>query len=222
MLIAGGLLFVFTLFSHLAFENAKWFESEGRVATATVAEKYTTTSRDSEGDESTSYWLTFTYVTDDKEEITLTETVGTTLYHSVAPGGTFDLVYIEAAPRIVESSPGSNRSAARGAQMIALVFGTGWLLGLWKVGGWAVAAARARHYGRREEAKVTALHRTRIRVNNHPRYRLKWEDAHGRTGTSLLHRCEAFSGIAPGHKIAIYQGVKHSWWVGDVGERPEG
>ena len=219
VIIAGVALLLFTLISHLALQTAKRFEAEGIPAKAEVSEKYITTSTDSDGDTTTHYWLTFTFITAGKEEITLNETVGTSLYRRVEPGETFELHYLESEPERVETSPGSNRSASGFTQVAALIFGALWLFGLWKVGGWAVAAVRARRYGRREVAKVVEIARTGVTINNRPRYRLVWRDAQGREGKSLLRKSEDLSGLGRDDEIDIYQGVKLSWWVGDVGER---
>lgn len=219
MLITGVLLLIFTVFSQLALKTAQRFEAEGQAASAQVSERYTTIKTDADGDQSTSYWLTFTYVTSDKQEITLTQTVGTSLYRRVQPGGSFDLLYLASDPHRVETNPGSNRSSSKVAQSVALVFGVIWLVSLWKIGGWAVAAVRARRYGTREKVKVTRIHRTRFKINKKPRYRLNWEDSAGREGASLLHMDIELSGLNAGDMIDIYQGVKQSWWIGDVGER---
>lgn len=219
MLITGVLLLIFSVFSQLALKTAQRFEAEGQAASAQVSERYTTIKTDADGDQSTSYWLTFTYVTSDKQEITLTQTVGTSLYRRVQPGDSFDLLYLASDPHRVETNPGSNRSSSKVAQSVALVFGLIWLVSLWKIGGWAVAAVRARRYGTREKVKVTRIHRTRFKINKKPRYRLNWEDSAGREGASLLHMDIELSGLNAGDMIDIYQGVKQSWWIGDVGER---
>jgi len=219
VLIAGVLLLIFTVLSQLALKTAQRFEAEGHTTSAQVSERYITTRTDADGDQSTSYWLTFTYVISDKQEITLTQTVGTSLYRRVQTGDSFDLLYLASDPHRVETSPGSNRASSKVAQSVALLFGAVWLVSLWKVGGWAVAAFRARQYGTRETVKVTRIHRTSFKVNKKSRYRLKWEDSAGRKGASLMHKSRDLSGINAGDMIDIYQGVKQSWWIGDVGER---
>lgn len=219
VIIAGVVLLMFSIGSHFALQSAKRFEREGVPAVAEVSEKYSRTSSSSEGGNKTTYYLTFTYVTQDGTGYTDTRSVGTSLWNSVEEGDTFELLYLQSAPQTIETSPGSNRTASGAMQVIALVFGGLWLLGLWKVGGWAVAATRARRYGRREVAKVVKVERTGVRINNRPRFRLVWKDAQGREGRSLLHKAAALEGLGYNDEIGIYQGVKHSWWVGDVGER---
>jgi hypothetical protein len=219
VLVLGVFLLLFTLISHLSLQQAKRFEAEGQAAEATVTDKYTTTSRDADGDTSTSYWLVFNYRTSDRQEIEKTTTVGTNLYRSVEVGGTFELLYLASDPEKVETNPGSNRSMSRVTQGMALVFGLIWLAGFWIVGRWAVAGARARTYGSRHRVKVTELRRTNLRVNNRPCYRLIWEEPGGGEGRSLLQRSATVKGLKPGDEIDIYEGLKSGWWVGDVGVR---
>ena len=221
VLLIGVFLLVLTLISQLAFNIAARFEEEGRAATATVRERYTTTGRDSDGNTTTSYWLSFDFVTQRKEEISLTETVGSSLYNRVQVGDSFDLLYLASEPTKVETTPGSNRTATRVTRIIALVLGLIWLLGLWKVGNWAVGAVRARRYGTRVSAKVLEIERSAVRVNSQPRYRLVWRETGGRRGKSLLRKKGDLSGLAPGDEIEVFQGIKHSWWIGDVGEAPD-
>lgn len=219
VIIFGVVLLFFTAISQLSLSDAKRFEAEGQTATATVSEKYTTTSRDSDGDVDTDYWLSFSYVTSDRQEIDKTTTVGTKLYRSVEVGGTFDLLYLPSQPDRVETRPGSNRTMSRFTQGFALAFGLVWLVGLWVVGRWAVAGARARKYGTRHRVQVQEVRRTNVKINNRPRYRLIWQEPGGGQGRSLLQRHTAVRDFKPGDQIDIYQGLKSGWWIGDVGER---
>lgn len=219
VLITGALLLIFSIASHQSLKTAKRFETEGRIADARIVDRDTTTSTDSDGKQSTNYWLTFHYVTTRGEEIELRRSVPSSVYRENQVGDHFDLLYLESAPRKTEVTPGTNRTMSRVMQIVALVMGLIWLAALWKVGGWAVAAVRARRYGTREEARVTEVYRTGFKVNNRPRYRLKWVDAQGKPGTSLMHKANALSDFKAGDSIGIYQGVKYSWWVGDIGER---
>lgn len=219
VLIGLLLLLIFSIASHFTFETAKRFEREGRLATATVTERYSTEGRDSDGNRTTTYWLTFDYTTEAGEEISLNRSVNSAAYRSTDVGEPFELLYLESEPRRTEVDRGSNRSAARVMQIVALVMGLVWLWGLWLVGGWAVSAVRARRYGTEEQAEVTDVRRTNVRVNNKYRYRLIWTDSQGREGKSLMHKPEHLTRFQRGQIIKIYHGIKYSWWVGDVGER---
>ncbi|MFK7940684.1 MAG: hypothetical protein AB8B82_14985 [Roseovarius sp.] len=219
VIIAGVFLLLFTLISHLSLQAAQRFETEGQTATATVSKKYTTTSRDSDGDVTTQHWLGFSYVTSDKQDIDTLITVGTRLYRSVEVGGTFDLLYLPSEPDRIETRPGSNRTVSRFTQGAALVFGMAWLTGFWIVARWAVAGVRARKYGQRHRVQLTEIRRTNLRINNRPRYRLIWQDPDGGQGRSMLQRKASVSALRAGDTVDIYQGIKSSWWIGDVGER---
>ncbi len=221
VLISGAVLLLLTFISHLALQTAKQFEREGRMASAMVTEKYTTESRDSDGDRTTTYWLTFNFVTQSKEDVTVTDSVGTSAYRRAEVGQPFELLYLSSNPRKIEATPGSNRRGARAFQIAALVLGLAWLAGLWKVGGWSVSAVRARRFGKREIAKIKEVRSTGVRVNNKPRFRLVWRDSKGREGTSMLRKRSDLKRFSKGEQIEVYMGLKTSWWVGDIGERPE-
>jgi len=219
VIIIGVFLLALTLISALSLNTAKRFEREGRGATATVTEKYTTESRDSDGDRTVTYWLTFEYTTLMGEEITLNRSAGTSEYRRAGVGAPFELQYLASEPRRTELTQGSFRTGAKVAQIGALVAGIVWLTALWIMGGWAVSAVRARRYGAREEAQVMQVRQTWFKVNKQPRFRIVWRDMQGREGQSLMHKGADVGGLRPGDTVGIYQGVKRAWWVGDVGER---
>lgn len=219
VLIVGAVLLVLTLVGHFILVTAQRFEAEGREAVATVTEKYTTESVDSDGDRSISYWLTLDYQTRAGEEITTSRIVRRSEYRRAEVGGELALLYLESAPERTELTRGSHARGARVLQIVALAVGVLWLAALWVIGRWSVEAVRARRYGAREEAKVTEVHRTAIRVNKRPRYRLMWKDGQGRPGKSLLRRRGELEHFRPGNRIVIYQGLKRAWWAGDVGDR---
>ena len=221
VLIAGVILLVVTLISWSSLRMAQRFETEGRPATAIVTEKYQREGRDSDGNRTVTYYLTLDYTTARGERISLNRTVNSGEYRRASEGERFDLLYLASEPRKTELTPGHYRKGAQVGQIVGLVVGLIWLGALWLVGGWAVAAVRARRYGQREEAQVVELRRTSIRVNNRPRYRVIWRDAAGREGRSLLRKWRDIEGLQVGDTVPIYHGVKRSWWAGDVGERPE-
>ncbi len=221
VIISGAMLVLFTLISQANLETAKRFETEGRSAVAQIVKKEKTVRHDSDSRTKISYWLTLDFVTDLGEEISVRRSVGRGAYQSVEQGGTQNLYYLASDPHKIELSRGSHRKGARVTQWIALIAGLIWLAALWIIGGWAVSAVRARRFGTREEAMVQEVLQTGVKINNQPRYRLVWRDARGREGKSLLHKRSELEGLRPGDPITIYQGLKHSWWVGDIGERAE-
>lgn len=219
--IAGLVLLVLSIASSQSLKLAERFDDEGRAAMAMIDKRYTKVERDSDGDRRTVYWLEFTFQTQAGQEVSLAKKVSSSEYNRAEVGKTYDLHYLESAPRTVELTRGANRRSSGASQIIALIVGLCWLAALWIVGGWAVAAVRARRYGAREIVTVSDVVESKIRVNKQSRYRLEWYDTRGRKGSSLLHRWTTLKDYRAGDKIAIYEGVKTSWWAWDVGERPE-
>ena len=221
VIITGVMMLFLSLASSSTLSLAERFEREGRSASATVTSKYTTESRDSDGDVTTTYWFSLEYRTQRGEEITKEATVSGSRYRAASEGAQVELLYLETEPERIEIEIGSNRRISRWTQIFSLIIGIAWLSGLWSVGGWAVAAVRARRYGTRVTATIEEVKRTAVRVNGRARYRLVWKDASGRSGHSLLQKEAQIRTFGPGDQIDVYQGVKYSWWVGDVGEREE-
>lgn len=219
VLAIGAMLLVITMAGHFTFKAAQRFAGEGLPAVAVVTEKYTTESRDSDGDRTVTRWLTLEFVTQRGRPIEVTDSVSSSEYRRAAEGQEFDLLYLRSDPTQVELTEGSNAKTARVTQIIALIVGLIWLGALWWIGRWAVEAVRARRYGAREEAHVTEVRRTNVKVNNRSRYRLIWRDADGREGQSLLHKPENLDMFSNGAPITIYQGLKRPWWAGDIGDR---
>lgn len=220
VLVLGVILLIVTLISQSSFNTAQRFDAEGRATVALVRDKETTISVDSDGDRSTTYWLTLEYVANGGEVVNIRRSVTAAEYRGANKGEVVGLTYLAGETDRVELTPGSNRKSARAGQAVALILGAFWLVALWITGRWAVEAVRARRFGAREEAEVIEIRRTGVRVNNRPRYRLVWRDGAGREGTSLLRRERDLDGLMPGDRVPVYQGLKRSWWVGDVGERP--
>ena len=212
---------VLTLISQIFFSAAERFDEEGLMAVAQVTDKYWTESTDSDGDRTVTYWLSFDFVTQAREEVRVTESVGRGVYDRASVGSQMDIWYLQSQPDRIEVTRGSNRQGANITQVIALVLGAVWLGLFWLVGRWVVEAVRARRYGESEEVEVTEVYRTSVRTNNRPRYRLIWRDGQGREGKSLMRKAEDLKNYEPGSKIRIYQGLKRPWWVGDVGDPPE-
>lgn len=221
VLVLGVVLLVLTLISHFNLKTAKRFDEEGRRAVALISEKEKIVSRDSDGDRQTSYYLTLEFTTHKRREMSVRRSVGGSKYRSVQEGGEIVLYYLASEPETTELTQGSHRKGSRITQTIALIDGLVCLAVIWVIGGWAVSAVRARRFGARQEAVVQEIKRTGVKINNQPRYRLVWRDNKGREGQSLLHRASDLDSLKSNDIIHIYQGIKRSWWVGDVGERVE-
>ncbi len=219
--IFGVILCFVTMFGQLDHNTAKRFQAEGKYATALVEDTFFTESQDSDGDLTITYWVVISFITQAKEEITVTRTVGSQLYRTLAPDQEIEMRYLASDPEVTELEEGSYASGARVARGIALVLGVIWLVALWMTGRWTVEALRARRYGRCEMAEVTAVERSAVRINNRARFRVLWKDGQGRPGKSFLRKAHEVKDLNAGDAIRIYQGLKRPWWAGDIGDRAE-
>lgn len=213
-------LLVVTLIGQLSHNTAQRFEEEGLSATAEVLSKFYTESTDSDGDTTRTYWFTLSFTTQSKQVIITKRSVNSSEYRSAKMGDELEILYLRSDPEVTEVTHGSHAYGAKVAQIILLVIGVIWLGLLWVTGRWTVEALRARRYGSREEAVVQEIHKTNVRVNNRPRYRLIWTDSNGKEGKSLMRKWADVDQFQRGDRIVIYQGLKRSWWVGDIGDRP--
>ncbi|MEO0752166.1 MAG: hypothetical protein AAFY25_10200, partial [Pseudomonadota bacterium] len=192
-----------------------------RAAAAVVVDKDITESRDSDGDRTFTYWLTMEFVTQRREEIEVRTSVGSGFYRDVEISDEIPIQYLETEPDLIEVEEGSYATGATVLRWMALVIGCAWLGALWLSGRWTVEALRARRYGKVETAKVVNVVKTAIKVNGGPRFRIVWMDAQGREGRSLLKKAREVQGWHGSDDIRIYQGLKRSWWAGDIGDRAE-
>ena len=219
-----GLTVILVALTFASFGNAVTaarFEAEGQPAIATVTERYSQVSTDSDGDRTVTYYLTFAYTTAAGEAVLLNRSVPVAVYDAVQVGGAWQLRYLQSNPRRVELREGDFARGASSLRWFALAVGIGWLGLLWWVARRAVAAVRARLYGRREEAEVLRVERSSVRVNNRYRYRLVWRDGEGTVGRSMLRREADLAGYEPGAPVVVFHGLARTWWVGDVGDRAE-
>lgn len=220
-LVFGLLFFVLTMISQSTLTLAERFDIEGRETAADLIDKYDRVSTDSDGDREVTYFLVLRFDTQAGKTVQVTRSVGRGTYRGTAVGDRVPVWYLESAPETIELSRGENRTNSIVARWLALLFGALTLVALWRPGRKAVAAARARRYGRRETAVVTGLAQTSYTVNNRHRYRLAWREESGRIGESLAYKEEDLHDYQPGQKITVYQGIERAWWSGDVGGRDE-
>ncbi|MEM8775883.1 MAG: DUF3592 domain-containing protein [Pseudomonadota bacterium] len=213
----GLLVFVLSFASQGELNKAELFDAEGKATIATVTDKFTKTRYRGEGRSTTDYYLTLEYATREGGQIELKKSVSSRQYRETRAGDELNIWYLPSNPKTIELERGSSRSGSETIKWLALVFGVGWLVLLRRVGGWAVAAVRARRYGELQEVEVVEVRETNVRVNKQPRYRLIWRMPTGEEGQSLLHKRRDLEGYRSGDRIKVYTGLKYSWWVGDVG-----
>ncbi|MFW2543611.1 hypothetical protein ACN2XU_13270 [Primorskyibacter sp. 2E107] len=212
-------LALLTVGSTLAHGLAERFETEGRKTQAEVLNKYITESTDSDGATTYTRWFALAYTTNTGADFEVDRSVSTALFETTQIGGFIPIRYLETEPERIETSEGSNRTAGTVMQIMGLVDGLLFLGAMWYSGRRAVAAVRARRYGKQESVKVEELHTTAVRINGKRRYRLKWRDGMGRTGYSLMYPKDQLLRFPPGHPIVVYHGLKKAFWEGDVGPR---
>ncbi|MEL7255609.1 MAG: DUF3592 domain-containing protein [Pseudomonadota bacterium] len=212
-------LVILSLVGQLIFNTAERFEVEGREAVAVVEDKYVTERRDSDGDRTYTYYFVLDFVTQRREEMRVTKSVGSGFYRGTDVGGELPIRYLESDPETVEVQEGGYALGAAILRWVALLIGCIWLAGLWVTGRWTVEALRARKYGKVEEATVVEVVKTSVRVNNQPRFRIVWKDSAGREGRSMLRKAADVEGWHGRDAIRIYQGLKRSWWARDIGDR---
>ena len=212
---------IVSLIGQSNFSTAKRFEAEGRVALAVLQDKQVRESRDSDGNRTYTYYFVLDFVTQRREQMNVRKSVGRGFYDTQDVGDELQIKYLESDPDTVEIQDGDYARGAAVLRWVALVFGIVWLGALWVTGRWTVEALRARQYGTVEIAEVVEVRRSNVRINNRARYRIVWKDAQGREGHSLLKKGNEVEGWHGRDPIRIYQGVKRSWWAGDIGDRPK-
>lgn len=195
------------------------FAQDAAVATAVVTDRHIDTYRDSEGQSRRQYSLQYTFETPEAEVITVRRNVGKRDYDRTSIGAARQVFYLPDAPHHVEFERGDHARKSRIIRIVSWCLGLAGLVGLWHVGGWAVAGERARRHGVRMEARVTGVMRTNVRVNKQPRYRLAWVTSDGVSGQSLLYRYETLTPYQAGDPIVVFRGIKTDWWDLDVGGR---
>ncbi|MEO0568273.1 MAG: DUF3592 domain-containing protein [Pseudomonadota bacterium] len=219
VVFAGFLFAIFSLVGHFVLLDAERFETDGRYTNAMVTRKRIEEGRDSEGNRELTYYLGLSYVTQRKEEIRVDRSVSRNKYRDTDVGDEIEIRYLASTPRRTEITPGEYRNGARILSLVSLAIGLVWLWLVWLIGGWAVAAVRARRYGKTENVQVHNVRATSTKVNGRPRYRLIWYDSNGKMGQSLQRRKSGFRSLEKGDEITIYHGLKYTWWAGDVGLR---
>ncbi len=218
MLFLGSALI--TIAAQSEFNLAERFDSAGSRTHATVEDRYSRTVKGPDGRAQTTYYLVLTYETHEGGYFRTTVTVPEFDYRVNREGYVLALRYLVDEPTRVELNRGENRSSRWILQGISLALGVVALVLFWRAGRRAVAAGRARKWGRRETALVTGLEK-HARWLRHNRYQLHWREQSGRAGESLPGRFARFSGATVGRPVNVYQGIDRAWWSGDIGDRPE-
>jgi hypothetical protein len=192
---------------------------EGVQVQGFVIDKQAERRRDSNGNISINYFITYAYAPERQTQI-IEKRVGVTqkMYRSAEPGGPIMVTYAWSQPDRASLDPKSDRFGAvifsTFAAIAALVtLGLGW----WMIGR-KVSAIRALRSGEVREARVTALRHTHVTKNRVAQYVLDWVDATGQKGTSLMASAEKLANYPTGSVIVIYVDPKtgRGWWDAQI------
>ena len=219
VILLGVACLLLSLLSALDADLAERFEGEGRQVAATVSHKRHIHTRNPDGSLSTAYWVTLRYRTSDGEQLMLERLVSAEESERALEGAKVYLLYLPDDPQRVELSANWFQSAAEIKKSLALSVGVLWLLLLWIIGKRSVDAIRAREFGTREPAIVTAIRKSAILLPGYPDTRVFWQDFKGEGGHSLLYHGYQLSRLDPGKQIEIFRSPQGCWWIGDVGDR---
>ena len=212
---------VFTLVA--MFEGRKYerLEDDGAQVIATITDKDYEVRTDSDGDRTTTYYLTVDFSAGGRAYSTR-DSVGRSFWNTLDPGDTTEIRYWRPDPEVNEIEPGSTRKSIWITKILAVVFLT--LIGFWAERCWRKAsrAIRVRDRGARRRAEVTDHYKTSVSVNKRPRYRLEWRDEEGYGGRSYLYAKDALEAYPVGAEVTVFadpQAKLASVWEGDVGPR---
>jgi hypothetical protein len=217
-LVAGVALLALTGISASRLYMADRLDAGGGYSAAVVTDKRYEQSTDSDGDTSTTYYVTFTYKGGSAGGQTVETTVGSGFYDDVMPQDRRVIRYLRDDPRVIEYEPGRYRRIGNTLRYIGLAVGLLGLAALWMLGQQTNRAIKARRDGDRRIAVVIDIRDTNVEVNDRPQARLVWREDDGKTGQSLMRgEAELRRLYAPGDKIVVFRLGRHAFWEGDVG-----
>lgn len=210
---------IVTLISMSENRKANRLNDAGAEAAATIVAKDVRVTTDSDGDRSTSYYLTYEWQ-HERQTYRDEDSVGRAFYNTLEIGHWTPVRYWLENPMVNEIQSGNAGTSALITKIIAVVLFV--LAGVWAERCWLKAgrAVKVRDLGERRQAKVVEHYRTAVRVNNRPMYRLKWRDQAGDTGQSMWLRGAKLDRYPVGSEITVFADPRGRWpavWEGDVG-----
>lgn len=219
VIILGVLVLIVSLLSASRLSLAREFERDGRLTRAEVVQKFVRIQTSADGGQTYGYFVRFGFDTPDGQRIQVQRALQFEDFELIDEGQSLDLRYLPDDPETILLASDAYKEGGTALRRIALVGGLVWLWSLWRVGGWAVDAVRAREYGVSEEVEVVKVQRTAVRMNRQRLFRLVWRDAAGHQDHSMLNWRKVVARFRPGDRIEVYRGSRHMWWPGDVGDR---
>lgn len=205
--------------------NAWRLTSEGEAVTGEVLGKDWRTSRDSDGDTSTSYYVRFSFDTRTGEYFEDENSVSYEIYSNAEIGDPIEVNFWPGDPMLNEIDPNSNIFIASLLGLLGLPF---FLVGATFVtlhARFVLGAIKTRDRGEQVEAVVTEHQRSGLTVNNTRYYRLHWRDERDNTGKSRPAHPSKLVDYPQGSKISVYinpRSPQNGVWEGDVGRARSG
>ncbi len=201
----------------LSVQKARLLDRHGVDGIATIDDKFTRTTRDSEGRNRTTHYLAYTFTPEGRAPISDRDSVGRSFYTQVRVGDDVPIRYVPHRPEVHEIDPGA--TALMGWVFGAIGLGAaGASVG---VGGWMwrrkQSVLRAARHGEVRQARVTGLRRTNVQKNKRPMHVLQWVDASGDHGESRMGPQEGFAPYPEGSVIVVYVDPQtgQGWWEED-------
>lgn len=209
---------VFTAITMFEGRKAQRLETGGLDGQAQILEKWVERKRDSDGDITRIYKLSYRFEAGNMMEGE--DSVSRRFYNSVQAGQQVPIRYWGKDPDVHEIEPGATGKQIWIVKIIAIVTltaGGALFFIAWQGSARALAV---REHGTRRKARVTGLKTTNVKVNNRPMYRLTWLDSQSKPGQSFMAREQKFDAYPEGAEIWIYadpRGRRKPVWEGDVG-----
>lgn len=217
-LVAGVVLLTLTGISASRLYMADRLDTNGGYSAAVITDKRSEQSTDSDGDTSTTYYVTFTYKGGAAGGQTVETTVSSGFYDDVSPEDRRVIRYLRDDPTVIEYEPGRYRRIGNILRYIGLAVGALGLLALWLLGQQTNRAIKARRDGEKRIAAVMDIRHVNVEINGRPQARLVWREDDSKTGESLMRdESELRSLYESGDKIVVFRLGRHAFWEGDVG-----
>lgn len=196
--------------------DAARLDLHGVEALATITDREILERRDRDGSVIRDHRLRLSFTGANGERVETWITASRSLYEASAIGTVRTVRHVAHDPTTFELEPGSTASGARVFGWVALATGAGALILAAILGRNLPSLRRAARDGEIREAQVTEHLRSSVRVNGRPRWRMRWVDAAGATGTSGLARAEALPPVGSVIVVQVDPRTGRGWWQEDL------
>jgi len=205
------------MLSREKLELARRMETEAVQSTALL------TSHRVVRNKSRTYYVTFVFRTAHGELYQIEHRVSKGYYQTREVGSQQPIRYLPDAPSRLEATFGETRRDGRSALVFSAAMGLGASVWFGVLARKVRGADRARRFGARQPARVTAVLKSKSRWPFPRSAWLQWEEADGRRGRSLgWPQDDLLQDFAPGDTITVLRHDGPSWWEADVGPREMG